>query len=151
MKAKIIVYPLLSICISFSACQKEETSFLETPHHADNSKSKSLNNKTNNMSYKRFDCLVDLPDGVYGPKELGTKCEVASFASCNKFQECKSVNEQVVNSNFSPTEIQAWRAGELVFENTDEFINDHYNFFLYLHEEEDGMHPDDIISENDLN
>lgn len=129
-----------------SFCEKEDGNTLNNQTEQGKKPESTTNQKA--LTYRSFTCAVPLPDGISGPGEKGSECGVAAVSSCNKYQACEKLNYPFIQETFSALEIERWENGEDILEDNPSFVADHYDFYLFLHNNGNGMHPDEIIFEN---
>lgn len=149
MKTLKLIGAIVISALIFVGCEKEgDISPITASNQLAVELIKTSENTSKAMNYYNFPCLILLPPGEQGPPNKGTKCEVAAVSSCSEYTACTAISGGEVNSAFTSDEIDAWEDGDLVFEQSEAFVRDHYSFFEHLNNEGLSFHPDTILVRN---
>ena len=151
MKANSILIAIIIITIGLAACEKEN---LKNDDINENN-SISIKEPPTTDYYEIITCEEE-----EGDPQSGYACVYGLYDECKQSVPCTPIdypdgthkpvpNDQLEEWGFTEAEMSDWEDGESVLENTDEFIEDHYDFYLHLHEETDVVrHPDTLMRNN---
>jgi len=134
---KRIIFGFVIVLFVLTSCDKSEDIVYEkTSMDTQSSTIKTEVEK----KYRSFTCTTDA-----GLK--GTKCAISAWSSstCKKATDCKASDDNILSQSFTEQELADWSEGTYEFEYTESYIRDHYDYFLYLYENELSFHPDTVI------
>jgi hypothetical protein len=113
--------------------------------------------------------LFDKPEKLYrlvscaytydGVAYSGFECALGAYKQCLINAECQPIEyngewlplpKSFPSSwGFTQEEEDNWDLGYDVIKNTDKFITDHYNFFIFMYENGFTLHPDTLMKYNE--
>ncbi len=133
MKNKIIVLAVMLATIIFSSsCSKEDELVKTEP------KIQEIRQEVD-KKYRSFACKTE-------SNKNGTKCSISSWetSTCTKATDCTSSSEDALEASFTAIELENWAEG-FELEYTEIFILEHYDYFMYLYENDLSYHPDTVL------
>lgn len=145
---KIFLFLITISIFSFSSCKKEEIIDSNIEPTIDKQSQPA-------MLYRLLSCVY-ISNGV---EYSGYECVTGAFEQCLNETDCHPIEYEggwlplptsfPIDWGFTPEEEERWDLGEDIMENSDEFIESHYDFFVFMYESGIILHPDTIMKYND--
>ncbi len=144
--SKLIGVVLLISTFSIQSCEKDENA-------APVDQTGSLTSKNSNTINKALahrtvkDCWILNADGTKGKK--GVTCSLSVRGNCKPDKNgCDTSGNSIIDLYFSSSQVEQW--GDGVLDNIDEdFVVNHWDFFLWTYENGYTLHPQDIIDQGE--
>jgi hypothetical protein len=145
---KLVFIALLIGSILFVGCEKENESVTYTNISKDN-------HKEPKKLYRMLSCAYQSNGTDYS----GVECALGAYEQCLAQADCQPIVYQggwlPLPQSFPPEwgftqeEENNWDDGNDIIENSDEFIENHYEFFLFMFESGYSLHPDTLMLYNE--
>lgn len=136
---------MLITSVVFMACEKEDNSSSEMKNEIENKKAST---QEVFKSYQIMSC-------AYKGKYTGIMCGESEANNCPEAAPCQPILDEngdpmpipQIQEDFGFTDDQMddWEDGENILEPTVEFVEEHYDFYLYTYNMGVSFHPDTII------